>query len=1558
MKKILLIFAFITAYLTNAQVSSYSFAQSIGAYTALPTTSATVLATATASNSLDNAVYPVTLPFNVSFNGVNYAALNVSTNGFITFGTTAPGTATYSPISSTETYTGAVSAWGRDLNAIANVTNVFGNVSWGVEGTAPNREVVIQWTDFRPVYTTSTTNAYTFSFQIRLRETTNTIAVVYKAGSYLAGTTAISSTVQVGLRGTTNADYNNRTNSTSVLFTASTAGAVNTSSQAFSTTAATPGMFTDGLTYIWTPPSCFAPSGLVSSATSPVTGSIGWAAPSTVPANGYEYIVSTTNTAPPAATAGTPTTALTVPINALTTGTTYYWWVRSICSGTDKSTWIAGPPFTPGQIGSGTLSNGNLPIYSCYGYNYSQQIYTAAEVGGAIGTNNFITKIRFYVESTATTQANYNQWVVYMGNTTQASFASTTNWVPLSGMQQVYTGTLPNMTGGSWVELTLTTPFVWNGTSNIVIAVDENASGYSCTQNWGNYAAGANRGILHYDDTVNADPSSPPTANSRYSDIPRIQLIAQQLLACTTAPPTNITVGQLTPTSAGVSWTPATGATYIVRWRTAPSGAWNQITLTAPLTSSYTIPGLLELTAYEVQVATICGGTTGAFSPSTTFTTPAITYCTSGPTSTTVYEYISNVTVTPTGYAPMVSNSATPPPFYSDYTNDPTRLVTLIRGTSNNSISATKVWPNFQYASGTRAWIDFNRNGIFGDNPNELVLDSPSNTTSIVNNPNFSVPTVAQGAYAGNLNVRMRVIILEGGVPSPCGGFTWGEVEDYSVRLIDLLPCTTAAPSNITVANMTATTAYVSWLPAAGATYQVRWRQIGQTLWQQQPAGFVTIPAGQSFYTITGLTEQTNYEVQVKTICNGTAGAFGPSVNFTTPPLTYCPMVGTGTNDYISNVKITPVNFPVMDNTSLQTNYISYTTPATLINLEVGSTGNQLSVSKAWQTTTYADAVDAYIDYNRDGIFAANEKIMTSASSTTTPVTVTFNVPQAGPAIYAGPLTTTLRVILKRSSGSVMCVDPVNGEVEDYAVKLRPCSNVTPTNVTVTPITQNSATVNWTSVPTNIAFVLEYRAVTNPVSPWITVNASTLTGNPPVQLTGLTPATTYEVRIAAKCATGGLGAYTPVKLFTTRCDPTPPNVTVTNITSTSAVVTWNPIVPSATYLIRYRPVGSTTWISVVAPAPPANSVTLTGLSSYVTYEVQVANQCVGETTPNPWSNPQVFTTIRICEIPPPGLTITTLTPTSAEVVWDAFTGAGATGSYVLRYRKVGIPSWTTINVNTNTYTITGLLELTKYEMQVANICSGTPGNFTPPYYFTTPTIVYCQMSSNNSATEYISKVTVTPTGKPEMINITTASNYSDYTTVQNKYIEMVQGSNGNSITIDKTLTNSASAGVAVWIDFNRNGYFDINERILVDGPNTNPTASGTFSVPADAFVSMTDYKYVRMRVAMQKDGIPVNCANFDNGEVEDYTVRISKQGVANTVNQTDILIYPNPVTTVLNVKNISKKANYKIYSAAGQLVSSGLILNNKIDVSRLINGLYVIDIEDVKGTVQKKFIKE
>lgn len=1314
-----------------------------------------------------------------------------------------------------------------------------------------------------------------------------------------------------------------------------------------------------------TPPTCIPMAGGAALSVGTVTltsAVVNWTAPSPAPAGGYEVYYSTTNTAPTAATVGTPVTSGTsTTLSPLTSGTTYYWWVRAVCSATDKTPWVAGASFTPGQIGNGTGTTSNLPVYSYYGYNYSQQLYTAAEVGAVLGTSLLITAVKFYVATPQTPQTSYNDWVVYLGNTTKTNFANTTDWVPSAAMTQVYAGTLPTMTAGTWVTIPLSTPFVWDGVSNLVVAVDENSPGYSTSAaSWGSYNAGSNKGILYYNDSTNPDPASPPTASSRYSDIPRLMLTGVDLQPCSTAPPTNIAVSNITPSSANLSWMPAVGATYVVQYRVFGSGAtgWQTININTALTGSVTLYNLVDGTQYEYQIATKCNGTQGTYSPIGTFTTPALTYCPNVPTATTSDGYINKVTVTPTNGPLMVSNSGYDG--YKDYSADPTRLVTLVRGTTNNKISISKFWPGATSSYGISVWIDFNRNGVF--EASEQVLNSSSSTTTPVSNNNFTIALPPNPAiYSGPLVTRMRVAMKSYSVPGACGTFgtfDTGEVEDYAVRLIDQPVCSSTPITNITVSNLTDISATFSWIAAANATYQLRYRKVGTTAWTTVNP----VPAPGNVYTVdptTPLTEETLYEVQVATKCGtGAFGAFSASTQFTTLPIQYCQMIGSGDNDHIANVTVSSANLGVlpMSNNSVQTNYISYTTPATLITLDVNSVNNKISVGKGWTGSTGNDAVSVWIDFNRNGQFETTERIMNSAASTTTPVTALFNVPATA---YTGALGTTMRVVLKRTSSPTMCQNAVNGEVEDYKVMIRPCSTTTPNAPTfTTPApTHNSAVITWTGAASNVSYVVRYRV--QGTTTWTEVFASTLLGNMPLTVTGLTPATTYEVEIAAICGTT-IGTATAIKTFTTRCDPTPPTVTIGNITPTTALVTWAPLAASSSYTMRWRKVGTTGWpnADISLPAAPANTYVLGSvipLEPFTTYEVQIANMCNGETTLNPYSNPKVFTTERICEIPPPGLTITQLLPTSAEVKWDPFPGA----TYVLRYRKVGIPSWTEVPTAVNNIVLNGLVELTKYEMQVVNICNGTPGNYTPPYYFTTPTVIYCKMGSGSATGEHISKVTVNPNGKPSMANASGASTYTDYTGVPKTFIELIQGSTDNEIIIEKKWTgNTYNEGIAVWIDFNRNGEFDINERVFTSSPNTTSPVSGKFDVPVDAFVSMTDYKYVVMRVAMSRDGIPVSCTNFNNGEVEDYTVRISKKGVPNPLDQTEIMIYPNPVSSVLFVKNISKKAKYKIYNAAGQVIADGILLNNQINVSRLINGVYVLDIDDNGNTAQKKFIKE
>ena len=351
MKKITLwLFVLFSAIQINAQVSSYTFAQSSGTYT--PITGGTVVATATTANNFDSQIWTIadgTIPFNFNFNNANYTGCVINSNGYITFGTTPPTAGTSSPISSTTAYNGAVSAWGGDLNAGFVAGVITGELSYVVEGTAPNREFVIQFANWRPAYSTSTTSFPFINFQIRLAETSNVVKVVYGATGVAVGTATTAGTRQIGLRGATSADFNNRLNATTLSFNSSTAGTTNTSSQAFSyATVATQGLPNNGLTYSWTPPTCPSPTTLTTTAITSSSANLAWNVPFIAPSSGYEYVVSTTNTVPTGA--GTSSTSNSVSLTGLTSGTIYYVFVRSNC-GTEFGVWTSLGSFVTQCVG-------------------------------------------------------------------------------------------------------------------------------------------------------------------------------------------------------------------------------------------------------------------------------------------------------------------------------------------------------------------------------------------------------------------------------------------------------------------------------------------------------------------------------------------------------------------------------------------------------------------------------------------------------------------------------------------------------------------------------------------------------------------------------------------------------------------------------------------------------------------------------------------------------------------------------------------------------------------------------------------------------------------------------------------------------------------------------------------------------------------------------------------------------------------------------------------------------------------------------------------------------
>ena len=158
-------------------------------------------------------------------------------------------------------------------------------------------------------------------------------------------------------------------------------------------------------------------------------------------------------------------------------------------------------------IGDGTAHN-SLPINPYFGYTYSQSIFMQSEINTP---DQRIEKISYYWNGADAT-VNSNDWTVYMGHTSATEFTSTTDWIPLANLSQVFSGTVAAPAEAGWVEIVLDSPFVYNNTENLVIAVDENASSYdSSGMYYYTTAASTNRSLRYYSDGTDPDPTSPPT---------------------------------------------------------------------------------------------------------------------------------------------------------------------------------------------------------------------------------------------------------------------------------------------------------------------------------------------------------------------------------------------------------------------------------------------------------------------------------------------------------------------------------------------------------------------------------------------------------------------------------------------------------------------------------------------------------------------------------------------------------------------------------------------------------------------------------------------------------------------------------------------------------------------------------------------------------------------------------------------------------------------------------------------------------------------------------------
>ena len=129
-------------------------------------------------------------------------------------------------------------------------------------------------------------------------------------------------------------------------------------------------------------------------------------------------------------------------------------------------------PIPTVTIGSGTETSGDFPTYAYCDYSYTQQLYTASELGTTAGA---ILNIGFYYQ-----KEDYG-WGdpideftrtldIYIVSTDKSTFDNEYDWVSVTSSDLCFSGSVTFKTD-EWATITLDNPFIYDGSSNIVIAV-------------------------------------------------------------------------------------------------------------------------------------------------------------------------------------------------------------------------------------------------------------------------------------------------------------------------------------------------------------------------------------------------------------------------------------------------------------------------------------------------------------------------------------------------------------------------------------------------------------------------------------------------------------------------------------------------------------------------------------------------------------------------------------------------------------------------------------------------------------------------------------------------------------------------------------------------------------------------------------------------------------------------------------------------------------------------------------------------------------------------------
>ncbi|SHE83670.1 M4 family metallopeptidase [Chryseobacterium sp. OV279] len=378
---------------------------------------------------------------------------------------------------------------------------------------------------------------------------------------------------------------------------------------------------------------------------------------------------------------------------------------------------------------------------------------------------------------------------------------------------------------------------------------------------------------------------------------------------------------------------------------------------------------------------------------------------------------------------------------------------------------------------------------------------------------------------------------------------------------------------------------------------------------------------------------------------------------------------------------------------------------------------------------------------------------------------------------------------------------------------------------------------------------------------------------------------------------------------------------------------------------------------------------LTGNSNYtnaMNYGIQSAKDLYGADSAEHKATQNAFYAVGLGTAYSGGTTTDTQAPTAPQLVASGTTQTSTTLSWSGSTDNVAVTGYDVYrgtsllgSTASATYSVTGLTPATTYSFTVkAKDAAGNISAASNAVSVTTQagggTVTYCSSSGNSTADERISNVKFADINQSS----TGTAGYENFTSVIGNVTK------GTSYTVSVTpswTSTKYSEGYAVYIDYNGDGDFtDSGELAWSKTASTTSPVSGSITIPATALTGNT-----RMRVIMRYNAVPSSsCGAFNYGQVEDYTLKITSTGAVSSLiaessrDNTAISVYPNPVKDVIKIKSQSgSEFRYQLVDARGSVVQSGETKSQSINVEALLQGVYVLSLDNGKEKMTQKIIK-